>query len=38
MILDPYGDILVECRSFADEYVIATITADKLTLAGVIVI
>ena len=34
MILDPYGDILVECRSFTDEYVIATITSDKLTLAG----
>ncbi|HCL83534.1 MAG TPA: nitrilase, partial [Chitinophagaceae bacterium] len=34
MILDPYGDILAECRSFSDEYVIATCTADKLTLAG----
>jgi predicted amidohydrolase len=34
MILDPYGDILAECRSFADEYVIATITEDKLNLAG----
>ncbi len=34
MILDPYGDILAECRSFSDDFVIATITADKLTLAG----
>ncbi len=34
MILDPYGDILAECRSFSDEYVIATLTADKLKLAG----
>ena len=34
MILDPYGDILAECRSFSDEYVMATCTADKLTLAG----
>jgi predicted amidohydrolase len=34
MILDPYGDILAECRSFSDEYVIATCTADKLILAG----
>jgi predicted amidohydrolase len=34
MILDPYGDILAECRNFSDEFVIATCTADKLTLAG----
>jgi predicted amidohydrolase len=34
MILDPYGDILAECRSFSDEFVMATCTADKLTLAG----
>ncbi len=34
MILDPYGDILAECRSFSDEYVIATCTPDKLNLAG----
>ena len=34
MILDPYGDILAECRSFSDEFVIATISADKLRLAG----
>lgn len=34
MILDPYGDILAECRSFSDEYVIATFTEDKLKLAG----
>ncbi len=34
MILDPYGDILAECRSFSDEYVIATCTEDKLKLAG----
>jgi predicted amidohydrolase len=34
MILDPYGDILAECRSFSDEYTIATITSDKLTMAG----
>ncbi len=34
MILDPYGDILVESRSFSDEYVMATITEDKLKLAG----
>jgi len=34
MILDPFGDILAECRSFSDEYAMATITADKLTKAG----
>jgi predicted amidohydrolase len=34
MILDPFGDILAECRSFSDDFVIATCTADKLTLAG----
>lgn len=34
MILDPYGDILAECRSLSDEYVTATITEDKLKLAG----
>jgi predicted amidohydrolase len=34
MILDPYGDILAECRSFSDDYVIATCTEEKLRLAG----
>jgi predicted amidohydrolase len=34
MILDPFGDILAECRSFSDEYMIATCTEDKLKLAG----
>lgn len=34
MILDPYGDIIAECRNFSDEYVIATITPEKLNLAG----
>jgi predicted amidohydrolase len=34
MILDPYGDILAECRSFSDDYVIATCTEEKLKLAG----
>jgi 5-aminopentanamidase len=34
MILDPFGDILAECRNFSDEFVIATCTADKLSLAG----
>ncbi len=34
MILDPYGDIMAECRSFSDSYVMATLTPDKLILAG----
>lgn len=34
MILDPYGDIIAECRSFEDSYVIATLSPEKLTLAG----
>jgi predicted amidohydrolase len=34
MILDPFGDILAECRSLSDEYVIATCTEEKLRLAG----
>jgi predicted amidohydrolase len=34
MILDPYGEILAECRSMSDEVVVATCTPDKLKLAG----
>jgi predicted amidohydrolase len=34
MILDPYGDILAECRSFSDEFVMATVNPEKLKLAG----
>jgi beta-ureidopropionase len=34
MILDPYGEILAECRSMGDEVVVASCTPDKLELAG----
>jgi predicted amidohydrolase len=34
MIIDPFGDILAECRNLGDDLVTATLTADKLTLAG----
>ncbi len=34
MIIDPFGDIIAECRSFENEFTIATCTADKLTNAG----
>jgi predicted amidohydrolase len=34
MILDPFGDILAECRNLSDEFVVATLTEEKLKLAG----
>jgi predicted amidohydrolase len=34
MILDPYGDILTECRQLGDEMQTAMLTREKLTLAG----
>lgn len=34
MIIDPFGDIIAECRSFDDEIAIAEITPEKLTDAG----
>ena len=34
MILDPYGEVLTEIKSFEDAVTSATLTPDKLTLAG----
>ena len=34
MILDPYGEVLAECRSLGDEVVVASCTSDKMKLAG----
>jgi predicted amidohydrolase len=34
MILDPFGDILAECRTFDDAIASATITPEKLSQAG----
>ena len=34
MILDPYGDVLTEIKSFDDEIATAIITEDKLKLSG----
>ena len=34
MIIDPFGDILEECRSFEDGFVTATIVPEKLVQAG----
>ncbi len=34
MIIDPFGDILAECRALGDDFAIATLTPEKLTQAG----
>jgi predicted amidohydrolase len=34
MIIDPYGDILAECRALGDDLVTASLTPGKLTRAG----
>ena len=34
MIIDPFGDVVAECRSFDDSFATVTITSDKLTQAG----
>jgi predicted amidohydrolase len=34
MIIDPFGDIIAECRSFEDSFVSATLTPEKLIDAG----
>lgn len=34
MILDPFGDVIAECRKLDNDFVIATLTPEKLTQAG----
>lgn len=34
MIIDPFGDIVAECRELGDEVVTATLFADRLTASG----
>ena len=34
LVLDPYGEVLTEIKSFENEISVATLTEDKLTLAG----
>ncbi|MDR6525194.1 putative amidohydrolase [Chryseobacterium rhizosphaerae] len=34
MIIDPFGDVIAECRSFEDSFESAVITPEKLTQAG----
>jgi predicted amidohydrolase len=34
MIIDPFGDVVAECRTFDDSFVTATLTREKLVQAG----
>jgi predicted amidohydrolase len=34
MILDPFGDVIAECRKLDNDIAIATLTPEKLTQAG----
>jgi predicted amidohydrolase len=34
MIIDPFGDIIAECRTLGDDYTTAVLTPEKLTLSG----
>ena len=34
MIIDPFGDVIAECRSFEDSFVSSTLMPEKLTQAG----
>lgn len=34
MIIDPFGDIIAECRTFENSFVTATLIPEKITMAG----
>ena len=34
MVIDPYGDIIAECRTLDDDFVIAVCTPEKLQRSG----
>jgi predicted amidohydrolase len=34
MIIDPFGDIVAECRNLGDDYISAVLTREKLTQSG----
>lgn len=34
MIIDPFGDIVAECRTLGDDFVMTTLTPEKLTHSG----
>ena len=34
MIIDPFGDVMAECKALNDEFVIGELSSEKLTDAG----
>lgn len=34
MIIDPFGDVIAECRTLGDDFVLATLTPEKLPQSG----
>jgi hypothetical protein len=34
MVLDPFGDVLAECRQLGEDMAVAVCTRDKLQMAG----
>jgi hypothetical protein len=34
MIIDPFGDIIAECRNLGDDFVTAVLSPEKLTKSG----
>lgn len=34
MIIDPFGDVIAECRTLGNDFIMATLTPEKLTQAG----
>jgi predicted amidohydrolase len=34
MVIDPFGDVIAECRTLGDDIITATLTPEKLTQAG----
>jgi hypothetical protein len=34
MIIDPFGDIVAECKALGDDFVTSTLIPEKLTQAG----
>ena len=34
MIIDPFGDIIAECRTLGDDFVTAVLTSEKLKQSG----
>jgi predicted amidohydrolase len=34
MVIDPFGDIIAECRTLGDDFVTAVITPEKLSMSG----